>query len=290
MQLSVRSCKYILLFRMQWKHILCRLDTGCDRSFFLIGIVLLTICRATAQDNYEIQVYGSQTQAPHTTMFELHSNYTFNGSKAITDGILPSNHAIHETLEITTWVTGIFEIGVYLFTAYIPGHGYQVVGSHLRPRIMAPTKWQLPVGLSLSTEIGYQKPDFSSSTWSLELRPIIDKQWRKCYISFNPTLGIALKSQYEKSTPTFEPNLKVNYSFFKNAALGIEYYGDIGHVNGLESFSRQSAAVFISYDLLNNPKWEFNLGAGLGITSVTDRFVCKVILGRRVNWLARKHS
>jgi hypothetical protein len=247
-------------------------------------LFLLAFCALHAQDNYEIQVYGSQTQLPGSTMFELHSNYTFNGEKDVTKGVLPSNHSLHETIEITTGISNIFEIGVYLFTAYIPGHGYQVVGSHLRPRIMAPAKWKLPVGLSLSTEIGYQKPEFSSSTWSIELRPIIDKQWNKWYVSFNPTLGISLKSKYDKSTPTFEPNLKVYYNLFKNTGFGIEYYGDIGYINSLESFPEQSDAIFISYDLLNNPKWEFNMGAGIGVTSSTDHFVFKVILGRRVNW------
>ena len=257
---------------------------------FLITLLLLSFYVGNAQDNYEIQVYGSQTQLPGTTMFELHSNYTFNGEKDVSKGVLPSNHALHETLEITTGVSNIFEMGVYLFTAYIPGHGYQVVGSHLRPRIMAPVIWKLPVGLSLSTEIGYQKAAFSSSTWSIELRPIIDKQWNKWYVSFNPTLGISLKSKYDKSTPTFEPNLKVYYNLFRNAGIGIEYYGDIGYINNLEKFSEQSDAIFISYDLLNNAKWEFNMGAGIGVTSATDRFVYKLILGRRINWHPRAHS
>jgi len=257
---------------------------------FLITLLLLSFYVGNAQDNYEIQVYGSQTQLPGTTMFELHSNYTFNGEKDVSKGVLPSNHALHETLEITTGVSNIFEMGVYLFTAYIPGHGYQVVGSHLRPRIMAPVTWKLPVGLSLSTEIGYQKAAFSSSTWSIELRPIIDKQWNKWYVSFNPTLGISLKSKYDKSTPTFEPNLKVYYNLFRNAGIGIEYYGDIGYINNLEKFSEQSDAIFISYDLLNNAKWEFNMGAGIGVTSATDRFVYKLILGRRINWHPKPHS
>jgi len=259
-------------------------------KLFLIALFLLALYGVKAQDNYEIQVYGSQTQSPGTTMFELHSNYTFNGEKNIMKGVLPSHHALHETLEITTGISDIFEIGVYLFTAYIPGYGYQAVGSHLRPRIMAPAKWKLPVGLSLSTEIGYQKADYSSSTWNLEIRPIIDKQWNKWYASFNPTLGISLKSKYDKSTPTFEPNLKVYYNLFKNAGIGIEYYGDIGYINSLEKFPEQSDAIFISYDLLNNPKWEFNMGAGVGVTSSTDPFVFKVILGRRINWHQKSPS
>src|SRR5689334_7768184 len=34
-----------------------------------------------AQENYEIQVYGSETVPRGVTMFELHSNYTLMGSK-----------------------------------------------------------------------------------------------------------------------------------------------------------------------------------------------------------------
>jgi hypothetical protein len=253
------------------------------KSLFFAALIQITVV-AKAQDNYEIQVYGSQTQLPHSTMFELHSNYTFNGEKETAKGVLPSNHSLHETLEITTGISKVFELGVYLFTAYVPGHGYQVVGSHLRPRIMAPAEWKLPVGLSLSSEIGYQKSQFSTSTWNIEVRPIVDKQWQSWYVSFNPTLGISLKSEYDKSTPVFEPNLKVYYRLLRNAGIGIEYYGDMGYINDIEKFSQQGDAIFIAYDMLNSPTWEFNVGAGIGLTSATDPFVFKVILGRRINW------
>ena len=116
------------------------------------------------------------------------------------------------------------------------------------------------------------------------MRPIIDKQWQKWYASFNPTLGISLKSQYDKSTPVFEPNIKIYYNLLKNAGVGIEYYGEIGYLNDFEKFPEQSHAVFITYDMLNNPNWEFNMGVGIGLTSSTDPFVFKVILGRRINW------
>ena len=245
-------------------------------SFFIIP--------AYSQNNYEIQVYASPTQAAHSTMFELHSNYTFNGSTQTVDSVIPSNHALHETLEITTGITPVFEIGAYLFTNYTPGYGYKVVGTHLRPRVMAPSDWGIPFGLSLSMEIGYQNPSYANDTWSLEIRPIIDKQWDKLYVSFNPTFGISLKSQYNTSVPTFEPNLKVSYAIFNNAAFGIEYYGDMGPVTQFDQGSQQNHALFIAYDLLNNSKWELNIGAGFGLTPATDPFVFKIITGRKVRW------
>src|SRR5450432_4384255 len=106
----------------------------------IIIIFIYMICPdiVWSQNNYEIQVYASQTQAMGSTMFELHSNYTFNGSTQPVNAVLPSNHSLHETVEITTGLTPVFETGVYLFTNYTPGYGYQVVGAHFRPHVMAP--------------------------------------------------------------------------------------------------------------------------------------------------------
>ena len=66
---------------------------------------LLVCTTAAAQDNYEIQVYPSETVAPKTTMVELHSNFLFQGSKTTEDGVLPTEHALHETIEITQGFT-----------------------------------------------------------------------------------------------------------------------------------------------------------------------------------------
>ena len=67
----------------------------------LAGTIALSIQSAHAQGNYEIQVYGADTVAPHSTMLELHSNYTADGQKYFIDGVDPTNHAEHETIEIT---------------------------------------------------------------------------------------------------------------------------------------------------------------------------------------------
>ena len=72
---------------------------------------------AFAQDNYEIQVYGADTVEPHHTMVELHSNFTFQGSKTLVNGMIPTNHAWHETVEITHGWNPWFETGFYIFTS-----------------------------------------------------------------------------------------------------------------------------------------------------------------------------
>jgi hypothetical protein len=253
-------------------------------KLYLLLTLTLFCLLVQAQENYEIQVYGSQTQQKHSTIFELHSNYTFAGERNIVEGVRPTYHAMHETLEITHGVANNFEIGAYLFTNYSPKYGYQVVGTHIRPRVMAPAKWNWPVGVSLSAEVGYQRPEYAGETWSVEVRPIVDKQWGNAYLSFNPTFGIALKSVYNKSIPVFEPNIKASYAFFPNAALGIEYYGELGAVNAFETLAAQNHAIFAAYDLLNNTNWELNTGVGFGLTPATDGLIFKVIIGRRIYW------
>ena len=248
---------------------------------FLLIFESVILC---AQENYEIQVYASPTQVKNSTIIESHTNFTFSGEKEIVKGVIPSNHTVHETLEITTGITNNFEVGVYLFTNYTAGYGYKVVGTHIRPRITAPGVWKLPIGLSFSAEVGYQKAAYSEDTWSVELRPIIDKQWNKFYACFNPTFGIALAGISGKHTPVFEPNIKLSCQFFKKTSLGLEYYGSTGYVNHFESIGNQNHALYAVYDLTGNNLWELNIGAGYGLTQATDKWVGKLILGRRINW------
>jgi hypothetical protein len=253
----------------------------------LMVIALLCIgSPVLSQDNYEIHVYASPTMTKGSTIFELHSNFTFNGEKNIIEGVRPAYHSLHETLEITHGITENFEIGFYLFTNYTSTYGYKVIGTHIRPRISAPGKWKWPVGVSLSTEFGYQRKEYSPDTWSIEISPIIDKQFKNFYIAFNPTFGIGLKGVSNDHTPGFEPNIKASYTFNK-VALGFEYYGDIGQLDQVPGFNQQSHALFVVADLYVDPKWEVNIGPGFALTKATDGFIFKLLVGRRISW---KHA
>jgi hypothetical protein len=246
--------------------------------------VLAAACAAAvyAQGNYEVQVYGSELVPPGATMVEVHSNFTFRGTKGIAeDGTLPSEHALHETLEITHGFNEWFETGVYLFNSLQADGSWKVVGSHLRPRISIPERYRLPVGLSLSTEIGYQRPNFSPDTWSAEFRPIVDKTLGKWYLSFNPTIDVSFHGPGTSSGPEFSPNFKASYAVAKRISAGLEYYGGLGPVTGFAPLREQSQQFIPVIDVDFGPNWEFNLGVGWGVTQATDRLLVKMILGRR---------
>jgi len=245
------------------------------------SLLCLFAAAAPAQDNYEIQVYGSETIPRGVTMIELHNNFTAKGSKQTVDGTRPTNHAWHETIEITHGFNDWFETGFYIFTSARDGSGLDFVGTHIRPRFRVPPKWHWPVGVSLSQEIGYVRRKFSEDTWSWEIRPIIDKEFKRWYVAFNPALERSLKGPGTKRGFQFSPNLKVSYSFAKKIDGGIEYYGALGPLSGFDPKREQQHQIFAALDLNVSPKWEFNFGVGVGLTRSTDHLILKMIIGRR---------
>jgi hypothetical protein len=250
------------------------------RLFFAFLAIGLAVARA--QGNYEIQVYGSDLVPPHNTMVELHSNFTVEGSKAIIDGMLPTEHQEHETLEITHGWNDWFETGLYQFTNHQPDRGWMWVGTHIRPRVAVPERYHLPVGLSLSTEIGYQRALFSADTWTWEIRPIVDKKLGRWYSAFNPALERALHGPDTRKGLEFSPNFKISYDITPKVAGGLEYYGAFGPVTGFDPLYQQQQQILPAIDLNLNPKWEFNFGVGVGVTRGTDHLLVKMILGYRI--------
>jgi hypothetical protein len=253
-------------------------------TLLLAGAWFTSAGPTRAQDNYEIQVYGSDLVDPSHTMVELHSNFTFQGSKTVMDGMLPTNHQLHETIEITHGFTDWFETGFYIFTAEQSGLGIDWVGDHIRPRFAIPKKWNWPVGLSLSQEIGYQRRQFSVDTWTYELRPIIDKQAGRWYLSFNPTFDKSIHGLSASQGFVFSPNVKISYDFTKKVTGGIEYYGSVGPATEFLPVAQQQHQIFPAIDLNLSSKWEVNFGVGVGVTRSTDHLIAKMILGYRFDF------
>ena len=259
-----------------------RLGIANDKMVLRFVLFLCTATVALAQGNYEIQVYPSETQDPGTTMIELHSNFTIQGSKGVVDGVYGTEHQLHETVEITQGFTDWFETGLYIFTSANPNQGgWQWVGNHIRPRARVPESWHWPVGVSLSLEFGYQRYVFSPDTWTLEIRPIIDKQVGRWYLAFNPVLDRSFHGPSVSQGVVFSPDFKAGYDITKKINAGLEYYGSLGPVGNFDPLYQQEQQIVPAVDLNVSPKWEFNFGVGVGVTRGTDHLLVKLIIGRR---------
>jgi hypothetical protein len=260
-------------------------------KFFCFVLILAGVAApsARAQGNYEIQVYGADTVAPRTTMLELHSNFTADGHRQIPGGVAATHHAEHETIEITQGINGWSEVGFYVFTSEQSGLGAQWVGDHIRPRVRVPDSWHWPLGLSLSTEVGYQRALFSPDTWTWELRPILDKQKGPWYFAVNPALERTWHGPDVKLGLDFSPAAKISYDFTKKITGGLEYYADYGSLTHIASFHDQQQQFFPAIDLNVSPDWEINFGVGIGPTAATDHWIVKAIVGRHFDWGRKKN-
>lgn len=249
---------------------------------FVVALSCLLITQeAFSQDNYEIQVYGSETVATKATMLELHSNYTTDGSITEENGVLPTHHLVHETIEITHGFTNWFEVGFYFFNAIGNEGRTNYVGSHIRPRVRVPDSWHWPVGVSLSLEAGYQKLQYSEDDWILEIRPIIDKTLGKLYVAFNPTFDKSLHGLNSGKGYVFSPNIKGSYNVNSIWAPGLEYYGSVGGLFDFLPFRQQQQQLFAVMDINAWTDWELNFGYGHAFTNAADNGIIKVILGYR---------
>jgi hypothetical protein len=255
------------------------------------SLVLAAACAACAfsplraQENYEIQVYPSKTADRGTTLFELHSNFTGVGRRVVENGVLATQHALHETIEITHGFSDIFELGFYVFGSENPGNGLRFVGVHLRPRIRAPERWGLPVGISLSTEFGPTQKKFDESEFGIEVRPIVDQTVGRLYWAFNPNVEWSMKgggAGQGARGMNFNPNLKLGWQLGPKIAIGGEYYGTTGSIVRMAPSSEQSHMLYPSIDLFLSPDWEFNAGYGVQLSGTGDRNIFKVIVGRRI--------
>jgi hypothetical protein len=271
----------------QQSHRICLNSRMILRGLFACVLVFCA-WRMQAQDNYEIQVYGVDTVEPRSTMVEFHTNFTAKGSTTVVNGVLPTNHATHETIEITHGWNSWFETGFYIFTSANPGYGWGWVGDHIRPRFRIPEKWNWPVGISLSNEIGYQRRQYSEDTWTWEMRPVIDKKIGRWYLSFNPTIDKSLHGLNSGQGWEFSPNAKVSYDFSKAVSGGLEYYGALGPIGSLDPLAEQQQQFFPSVDLDVSPEWELNFGVGWGVTRSSDHLIIKGIVGRRFSWKKAK--
>lgn len=256
---------------------------------------------AHSQDNYEIQVYPSETMDPGVLLVELHSNYTVEGGTTTEFGMLPTQGQEHETVELTQGINDWSEVGFYVFTEEKNGTGVQWVGDHIRPRVRVPPSWHWPVGVSVSNEFGYARAAYSNPTWSWQIMPIVDQTVGKWYWSVNTTMdwGIhptglppgtsATERQYyyRVVSPrglTFGPAATVTYQPAKIINFGVEYYAYWGEFGHFLSLHNQQQQFFPVVNLFVSPKWEINFGAGWGATASTDHLIVKGIVGRYFNW------
>lgn len=247
------------------------------KKIFLLALLYSSLLSFGQADN-EIQVYASPTIQHKWTIFELHSNYTFKGTKLQADS--KSSRWVNETLEITHGFGKNFEIGFYTFTGFAPDGKFHYLGNQIRPRVTVPASWKWNVGASISMEFGFFRPDDTTSfQWQGELRPILDKTIGKWYFAFNPNVDFVLTG--DNKSAGIAPQFKTVYSITKKVGVGIEYYGGVGTFKDILPGNLQEHIIGPIIDIYSHPMWEIQGGFLFGLTPNSNQRILKILLGRR---------
>ncbi len=209
---------------------------------------------------------------------------TASASKTTCTNNAATSHIGHETVEATAGLTSWSEIGMYAFSNEDRVSGVQFVGTSLRPKVRVPDSWRWPVGVALSMELEYDRPQLSTDTWSWEIRPIVDKAIGRWYASVNPTLVRTLQGTGVANGLELSPSAKTSFDFTRIVSAGFEYYSAYGRIGRFAPPADRIQQIFAVTDLHVSPAWEINFGVGTAATPATNHFVAKLILGRAVSW------
>lgn len=252
------------------------------RLRFHAGLLLLAVLPAgplRAQDPFEIQVYEYATVPRGRWNLETHFNYTSRGTRQVEGAVAPTEGQTHLTFELTRGITDLFEMAGYLVLAKREGHGTDLVGWRLRPRIRAPETWKLPVKLSLSLEAGFPRDRYEEADMTLEVRPVIERQFGHLTLDLNPVVGRSLKGPGSAEGWDFEPGARAGVAVSPLVDLSVEYYGALGPVDHWLPHELQVHQFFLGGDLQLQENIVLNLGFGVGATDAGNREVLKARLG-----------
>jgi hypothetical protein len=230
---------------------------------------------ARALDAFEIQVYDGTANAAGAPGLELHINDVVRGSTTAMPPELAPNHQAHFTLEPSYGVTDFWELGAYLQTALRDDGTFDFAGVKARSKLVTRPSWSTTRRLGLNVEVSDIPARYEAERWGLELRPIVAQDLGRFSVVVNPIVGVSLTG----GAATFEPAAEVLFAWPRLASLGLEYYADLGNIAGFSRVRDQKHYLFEVANLLRFRSFELNVGVGEGLTTTSNPFVAKLILG-----------
>ena len=244
-------------------------------------VVALAPRAARAVDPFEIQVYDGGLAAPGHATLELHLNSVVSGHHEAVPPELPSHHQWHFTAEGAIGILDWWEAGAYLQTTLLPDGSYHYAGSKLRSKFVLPERAGSPFRFGVNLEVSRLPAQYDPDRWASEIRPIAT--WTsaggRLYVGVNPIVDVSLAGPGRGEAPSFEPAATILGVADGLASFGLEYYADLGPIG---SWAPAAAQEHYLYQVINVLRWswlELNAGVGEGLTSGSNRFVAKMILG-----------
>jgi hypothetical protein len=249
-------------------------------------LLLLLAPVALCQDTFEIQVYEYETVPKGQWNLETHVNFVGSGTKKYEGTVAPTNDQLHLTYELTRGITNRFEMAGYLVLARRPGNSLDYVAARIRPRYAFPESWHLPMKTSLSVEVGFPRTIYEENTITLEVRPILEREFGRWQLDINPVVGRALRGPGRKEGWDFEPGIRMAYKLTRRWEPSLEYYASTGPLRDILPFTEQAHLFYPGFDYNINDNLVLNFGVGWAATEGGNKLTFKM----RIGWLFGQKS
>jgi hypothetical protein len=225
---------------------------------------LCCLSRASAQDPFEIHIYEYEPLSWREFSLETHLNFNAQGSTLSNGSLLPASHQTHLTLEPTFGISENFALGFMFLNAWEPGNSPQIAGWRILPHFYAPESWELPFRLGFVSEFSFQNTRYEENSRRVELRPILDREFSRWEIVFNPVFERALHGPGTRRGWNFEPAmlLRLKRPVFSPS---VEYYCEIESIDVPPRAQPEVHQLFLGGDWRATPMFSVNLGAGVDL-------------------------
>jgi hypothetical protein len=252
------------------------------RIGFLVILLLLCLShfsRRALGAGEEIQVYMDDMDKPGQFGLDVHLNYAISARKQPDySGEQPPDHVFRLTPEPSFGLTDYLELGGYLITSVNPSGTFHVDGEKLRLKFIAPKSSEdQSYFWGANFEIGFAEHRFDENPWNAELKGIFGFRKGPWTVAVNPNLDWTVSGPHPAPL-SLEIDTKIAYELKKDLLVGIESYNELGEFRRFGRLNEQSEML---YGVIDTTLWRFdiNFGVGYGLTSPSDRWVIKMIVG-----------
>jgi hypothetical protein len=131
------------------------------------------------------------------------------------------------------------------------------------------------LGLALNQELSATPATYEAGQYAWELRPVIDLDWKRLYVSVNPIVSVPMLG----GRPDFEPAAKASVRVVEFMTIGAEYYAALGTIGLPQPASEQSHRLFATLDFdwqRGRHVYEVNVGVGYDFTG-PEKWIVKAI-------------